>query len=179
MGCVLAGDALLETLPLAVRLSAPTVVVEVVPLVLERGAIQVLRPRDAGAWLVPCVGDQHPEEQARAAIHGQGWRLNVLHSTSWRWESGYLLLTYLAVVDVEGPLTNWHVQPLAAASLARGAATSAPPVIAHDQVVAHGLRHLAWLARDDSAVQATLTPAWLLALDVVDATPLLGPARAA
>jgi hypothetical protein len=49
--------------------------------------------------------------------------------------------------------------------LARGTATAAPASIATTQVVEHGLRHLAWLARDDPAVAAALPAAWLVLLE--------------
>jgi hypothetical protein len=50
------------------------------------------------------------------------------------------------------------------ADLARYSATEAAKAISASQVVEHALRHLAWLAQDDPAVKATLSPAWLVAL---------------
>ncbi len=41
---------------------------------------------------------------------------------------------------------------------------SRPREIAWGQVVEHGLRHLAWLVRDDPVVAAELPPPWVSAL---------------
>lgn len=54
--------------------------------------------------------------------------------------------------------------PVGRAEQARGDATAAPPAVASEQVLEHGLRHLAWLVKDDSAVAARLTDAWRTAL---------------
>jgi hypothetical protein len=39
-------------------------------------------------------------------------------------------------------------------------APRAPTRIAHEQVLEHGLRHLAWLAREDEVVRGTLSDDW-------------------
>lgn len=46
------------------------------------------------------------------------------------------------------------------AALARGSAHAAPEAIGYHQVVEHELRHLAWLAKEDGAVGATLDDGW-------------------
>jgi hypothetical protein len=46
------------------------------------------------------------------------------------------------------------------ADLARSHATAAPDDIATNQVLEHGLRHLAWLVRDDEVVKAELADGW-------------------
>ena len=51
-----------------------------------------------------------------------------------------------------------------AAELARNTSADAATEIATAQVVEHALRHVAWLAQDDEAVQAALSPAWLAVL---------------
>jgi hypothetical protein len=50
--------------------------------------------------------------------------------------------------------------PVDRADLARSSATAAPREIAYAQVLEHGLRHLAWLARDDPVVSSELSVAW-------------------
>ena len=50
--------------------------------------------------------------------------------------------------------------PIARHELARGEATAAPREIATTQVIEHGLRHMAWLAKDDPAVAAELPDGW-------------------
>jgi hypothetical protein len=54
--------------------------------------------------------------------------------------------------------------------LARGRATGPPPEVHLTQVVEHGLRHLAWLVREDDAIQETLT-GWQRALSEYDPEP--------
>jgi hypothetical protein len=66
-------------------------------------------------------------------------------------------LSFAVVVDQAAELAS---VPIERAALARSAATSAPETIAYAQVLEHGLRHLAWLARDDPVVSAELSPTW-------------------
>ena len=44
--------------------------------------------------------------------------------------------------------------------MARSEATHAPAAIASQQVLEHGLRHLAWLVRDDATVRSVLSDRW-------------------
>jgi hypothetical protein len=46
------------------------------------------------------------------------------------------------------------------AALARSGATSAPASISFEQVLEHGLRHLAWLVNDDDVVRSRLNDDW-------------------
>jgi hypothetical protein len=50
--------------------------------------------------------------------------------------------------------------PIHRAALARSEATAAPTDIAIEAVVEHGLRHLAWLVKDDPVVATELPAAW-------------------
>jgi hypothetical protein len=59
--------------------------------------------------------------------------------------------------------------PISRAELARSGATSAAKTIAAAQVLEHGLRHLAWLAREDQIVMSRLSDEWKRAL--VDYVP--------
>lgn len=52
-----------------------------------------------------------------------------------------------------------HV-PIRRADLARSTADQAPAEIGSNQVLEHALRHLAWLAKEDDVVAATLSDAW-------------------
>jgi hypothetical protein len=56
------------------------------------------------------------------------------------------------------------------AQLARGRATAPPPAVHLTQVVGHGLRHLAWLVREDHAIHEALG-AWATALRGDDPEP--------
>jgi hypothetical protein len=87
----------------------------------------------------------------------------LVHSTSWRRGPGGVLLSFLVVVG-EDQATDLASVPVGRTELARNSPTEAAPRIAAVQVVEHALRHLAWLAQDDEAVKAALSPAWLDAL---------------
>jgi hypothetical protein len=50
--------------------------------------------------------------------------------------------------------------PITRSELARSGATSAAKTIASAQVLEHGLRHLAWLAREDQVVIGLLNAEW-------------------
>lgn len=54
--------------------------------------------------------------------------------------------------------------PVGRAELARSSATQAAVTIAHQQVLEHGLRHLAWLVNDDETVREVLSDEWKRAL---------------
>jgi len=68
------------------------------------------------------------------------------------------------VVNGDGQAPELAGIPIGRAELARGGATKAAVAIAHQQVLEHGLRHLAWLARDDEVVRSVLSEEWRSAL---------------
>ena len=74
-----------------------------------------------------------------------------------------MVLTYAAVVD-SAP-GDESARPVWRIPLARGTALTAPAAIDEEQVAAHALVHLAWLAGHDSAVARALPPAWHAALE--------------
>jgi hypothetical protein len=90
-----------------------------------------------------CATGIDPDDTARAAT---AWRFPavplrrlVVHSTSWRYEHGALLLTYLAYSD-ELPFDDLpHVLPRETDAVGTGVAA----------VVAHAIRHLAFLASQE------------------------------
>jgi hypothetical protein len=83
----------------------------------------------------------------------------LVHSTSWRRARGGVILTFVVVIrDDQAP--QLEGVPIARAELARNTATEAPKAIAATQVIEHGLRHLAWLAREDPVVPTVLSPEW-------------------
>jgi hypothetical protein len=83
----------------------------------------------------------------------------VVHSTSWRRDRDGVILSFVAVISAELAATM-PALPLVRADLARGGATTAPAKVATTQVAEHGLRHLAWLIRDDPVVAQRLDPGW-------------------
>jgi hypothetical protein len=74
-----------------------------------------------------------------------------------------VILSFVVVIDEELVRCMESV-PIGRADLARSEATAAPRAIAHEQVVEHGLRHLAWLSVDDPIVAAELSGGWRAAL---------------
>jgi hypothetical protein len=87
----------------------------------------------------------------------------LVHSTSWRRDRDAVILSFVVVIEdrLVGAMDS---RPIGRAELARSEATAAPREIETDQVVEHGLRHLAWLAVDDPVVREELSPAWRSAL---------------
>jgi hypothetical protein len=84
----------------------------------------------------------------------------LVHSTSWRRDKDAVVLSFVVVID--GSLVGaMESAPIARSDLARSDATSAPASIGFEQVLEHGLRHLAWLATDDPVVRDELSQgAW-------------------
>jgi hypothetical protein len=83
----------------------------------------------------------------------------LVHSTSWRRARGGVILTFIVVIrDEQAP--DLEGVPIGRAELARNTATEAPKSIAAAQVIEHGLRHLAWLAREDPVVPNVLSRQW-------------------
>lgn len=115
-------------------------------------------PCGPAPWLIETDRDDHPLATARRIANEVLSDLVVLHSTSWRYERNAVILTFLAVVgSVPEPMGQ---QPLGRSDLARGSATSAPETIGFESVLEHGLRHLAWLAREDVIVGDALDARW-------------------
>jgi hypothetical protein len=87
----------------------------------------------------------------------------LVHSTSWRRDRDAVILSF--VVVIEGGLVGEMASvPIARSELARSEATAAPSDIATSAVVEHGLRHMAWLAKDDPIVAETLDDPWKMLL---------------
>ena len=134
-------------------------------MVRLRGEQVVLTgPCGADAWYIESHDDDDPMEVVkRLSTNLMGPPL-LVHSTSWRRGAGGVFLSFLVVIG-EDQAPHLESVPITRADLARNSATEAAKAISANQVVEHALRHLAWLAQDDPAVKATLSPAWLAALD--------------
>lgn len=119
------------------------------------------------AWEPPL----DPTESIVDTIAALGLAPTMVHSTSWRIEDHRLVLTFLVVVDAPAELPpTYDAELVARVELARGHATGPPPAVHLSQVVEHGLRHLAWLVREDDAI-ADAMPGWLGALDAYAPEP--------
>jgi hypothetical protein len=133
---------------------------EILPVVLEDGRISSLQPECADSFVVGWPVSAKPEGVAAQTLQALGLQPVLLHSTSWRHSDGEVVLTYLAVVAPGFELPqSWKAEPVRHADLARGDATTPPPVIGVAQVLEHGLRHLAWLSKEDEVIAAAV-PDW-------------------
>ncbi|MEP6638528.1 MAG: hypothetical protein ABJC39_04195 [Chloroflexota bacterium] len=136
---------------------------EVFVVWLHDGRIELTGPDGSAPWLLEIGHSEHPVEVVDRIVRDTVGAASVVHSTSWRRESGAIILSFVVVIDPACVGTMASV-PVARTELARSQATVAPRAIADSQVLEHGLRHLAWLAQDDPAVVAELSPGWQLAL---------------
>ncbi|MET7402623.1 hypothetical protein ABZS66_55000 [Dactylosporangium sp. NPDC005572] len=98
--------------------------------------------------------------------------LTMLHSTSWRFDEGAVVLTYVAVLD---GVPGADSVLLVSRDVARSGdpAVPSPPEITLYAVAAHALRHLAWLRERDEVVATALASAPFVwdALDGVEPSP--------
>jgi hypothetical protein len=123
------------------------------------GIPELAGPCGPDPWYVEVGADDDPVEVvARLATNLMGPPL-LVHSTSWRRSRGAVVLSFV-VVNSETQAPELAGIPVRRADLARSEATAAAPAIATQQVLEHGLRHLAWLALDDPTVKATLDGRW-------------------
>lgn len=130
-----------------------------VPVSVE---ILLLRAGAEGRWryrrLLARVGKGETPDQAVRRTCGIGGEEAVVHSTSWRYQpEGHVVLTYAVCPDPEPALPSVELADL---SLARGSSPTAPSPedVRVSHVVAHALRHLAFLLVTDPVVSAALTP---------------------
>jgi hypothetical protein len=134
---------------------------EVFVLWLDAGRPALTGPCGAEPWYVEVGDDEDPLDVVTRMVGKAIGEPVVVHSTSWRRSRGAVVLSFVAVVVEPGTLPS---TPVGRAELARGEATAAPRTVASEQVLEHGLRHLAWLLRDDPVVAGRLAHGWPQAL---------------
>lgn len=126
---------------------------------LNSSAPELAGPCGPAPWYIEVRADDDPVEVvARLAKNLMGEPL-LVHSTSWRRARGSVILSFV-VVNRDDQAPELPGIPIGRADLARSAATEAPVAIAHQQVLEHGLRHLAWLVNDDETVRSVLNEEW-------------------
>jgi hypothetical protein len=149
-------------LPNGIDVEGP-VQAEVFVVWLNGDRLELTGPCGAAPWIIEVGATDHPVEVVDRIVRDALGAPRLVHSTSWRRDRGAVILSFVAVID--GELINgMDSAPIGRAELARSEATAAPRDIAHEQVVEHGLRHLAWLAQDDPVVAAELPAGWRAAL---------------
>lgn len=130
---------------------------------MARGSIELAGPCGPDPWYIEVGAKDDPVKVvARLARNLMGDPL-LVHSTSWRRARASVILSFV-VVNAQNQAPDLKGIPVGRAELARSEATTAPKKIATNSVLEHGLRHLAWLARDDDVVKKTLSDDWKRAL---------------
>jgi hypothetical protein len=132
---------------------------EVFVVWLNSDHLELTGPCGAAPWLIELGESEHPMEAVDRIVRDVVGPPRLLHSTSWRRHRAAVILSFLAVID-ESQVGDMASAPIGRTVLARSTATAAPSTIAFEQVVEHGLRHMAWLAKDDAAVAAELSERW-------------------
>jgi hypothetical protein len=121
--------------------------------------LELTGPCGPAPWLIEIGATDHPVDVVTRIVRDVIGDPLLVHSTSWRRDRDAVILTFVAVID-QSLVGSMASLPIARTMLARGEATAAPRAIATSQVVEHGLRHMAWLAKDDPAVAAELPIRW-------------------
>jgi hypothetical protein len=124
-----------------------------VSLSRERGFAYVLWTRDLRSPCPDpdCAVRQLIDEERSVAGIAEAAPPAILHSTSWRWdESGTIVLTYLALYE-RLPAYGYDTKEMVALPVAPATNPHKPrPArIREEDVLAHGLRHLAFLIQQD------------------------------
>lgn len=141
------------------------IVAEVFVVWLNDDRLELTGPCGAAPWLIELGRTDHPVEVVDRIVRDVVGAPLLVHSTSWRRDDARDAVTLSFVVVIGRALVGSMASaPIGRTELARSGATAAPAEIAHDQVVEHGLRHLAWLAKDDPVVRTELTADWERAL---------------
>lgn len=133
--------------------------VEVFVLRMKAGRPELAGPCGPDPWYIELDAEDDPVEVVSRLSRNLMGEPVLVHSTSWRRARGAVVLSFV-VVNTEDQAPELAGVPIARAELARSEATSAAKTIAGAQVLEHGLRHLAWLAKEDPVVIATLNDDW-------------------
>jgi hypothetical protein len=136
---------------------------EVFVLRMRAGRPELAGPCGPDPWYIEVAAEDDPVEVVGRLSRNLMGEPVLVHSTSWRRARGAVVLSFV-VVNADGQAPQLVGVPISRADLARSGTTSAAPTIAAAQVLEHGLRHLAWLAREDEIVMAALSDEWKLAL---------------
>lgn len=135
------------------------VTAEVFTLARSADRLVLTGPCGAAPWRIESGAGEHPLDTVRRIVEGAVDGVLLIHSTSWRYDRGAVVLTFVVVID-PAAIGAMDVAPVVRSDLARGLSHAAPATVDHLQVVEHGLRHLAWLAQEDAVVRATLDTGW-------------------
>ncbi len=126
---------------------------------MRAGRPELAGPCGPDPWYIEVAPEDDPVEVVSRLSRNLMGQPILVHSTSWRRARGAVVLSFV-VVNADDQATQLVGVPISRTELARSGATSAAKTIASAQVLEHGLRHLAWLAREDQAVIDALSEEW-------------------
>lgn len=132
---------------------------EVFVLRMRAGRPELAGPCGPDPWYIEVAAEDDPVEVVSRLSRNLMGEPILVHSTSWRRARGAVVLSFVVVNSDDQALQLAGV-PISRIELARSGATSAAQTIAATQVLEHGLRHLAWLAREDQTVIGALSDEW-------------------
>ena len=132
---------------------------EVFVLRMRAGRPELAGPCGPDPWYIEVTAEDDPVEVVSRLSRNLMGAPILVHSTSWRRARGAVVLSFV-VVNSDDQAPQLAGVPISRAELARSGATSAARTIAAAQVLEHGLRHLAWLAREDETVVKLLIEDW-------------------
>ena len=146
----------ISEVPWSAEMVAQTI--EILPVGLADGGLFWLKPVHAGSLSVGLPRSKQPGAFVLEVMRWYPLTPRVVHSTSWRYREGAVVLTYVAVVEPPGtlPLDSLEILPVQRSELAGGEAMAPPKGIEVQAVLEHAFRHLSWLLRDDPAIAAAL-----------------------
>jgi hypothetical protein len=130
---------------------------------MREGQPELAGPCGPDPWYIEVTAEDDPVEVVSKLSRNLMGEPVLVHSTSWRRARGAVVLSFV-VVNSEGQAPQLVGAPITRKELARSGATGAAATIAAAQVLEHGLRHLAWLAREDPIVMGALSEEWKRAL---------------
>ena len=131
---------------------------EVLPVGLRDGTLFWLRPVHAPSLRVGISASAEPSQIVIDVVAWYPLLPRVVHSTSWRYDEGRIVLTYVVVIDPPQhlPPHSLELLPVTRSDLARGSSMAPAESITVDAVLEHAVRHLAWLSREDPAIGTVL-----------------------
>jgi hypothetical protein len=137
---------------------------EVFVLRMRAGHPELAGPCGPDPWYIEVAAEDDPVEVVSRLSRNLMGEPVLVHSTSWRRARGAVVLSFV-IVNSDQQAPQLVGLPISRAELARSGTTSAAKTIASAQVLEHGLRHLAWLSREDQVVMAALNDDWKRALE--------------
>jgi hypothetical protein len=135
------------------------VLAEIFVVWLALDHLELTGPCGPAPWLLELGPTDHPVDVVTRMTRDVVGEPLLIHSTSWRRDRDAVILSFVVVID-EALVGSMASLPITRSELARGEATAAPREIATTQVVEHGLRHMAWLVKDDPVVAVELPADW-------------------